>query len=76
MLDLGADVLVLTLDRAFQTTIRAPLAEMGVNLITLEHGVSERPGMQSLAACIERTFSGMAATCHCREPAVRLFAGR
>ena len=69
MLELGADVLVLTLHRAFQTTVRIPLAEMGANIIAVEHGVSEMPGMQSMARYIPQKFPGLQATFYSNEPA-------
>lgn len=71
MLKLGAEVLVLTFDRAFQTTIRIPLAEMGARMIVIEHGVSEMPGMKSMATYLEKTFSGIEATFYCHEPAAQ-----
>lgn len=68
MLELGADVLVVTFDRALQETIRIPLSEMNANVIALEHGVSEMPGMQSMAARLEELFPGVRAKFYCREP--------
>ena len=70
MLELGAGVLVLTFDRAFQTTIRIPLSEMGANLIVVEHGVAEMPGMRNMASYLEKTFSGITAQFYCNEPSV------
>ena len=67
MLELGADVLVVTFDRALQETIRVPLTEMDANVIAVEHGVAEMPGMQSMAALLERVFSGIQAKFYCRE---------
>ncbi len=72
MHELGADVLVVTLDRALQESIRVPLAEMNASWIAVEHGISEMPGMQSLAAYLERAFPGVQATFYSREPAVWL----
>ena len=68
MLDLGADVLIVTFDRALQTTIRLPLTEMNANLIAVEHGVSEMPGMRSMASYLEQIFPGIQATFYCMEP--------
>jgi putative NIF3 family GTP cyclohydrolase 1 type 2 len=68
MLELGADALVLTFDRAFQTTIRIPLSEMGANLLVVEHGVAEMPGMESMARYLEKAFPGIQATFYCNEP--------
>lgn len=75
MLELGADALVVTFDRALQTTIRIPLVEMNANLIVLEHGVAEMPGMQSMAAYLRRTFPGVEAAFYCREPAAETVIG-
>lgn len=68
MLELGADVLVLTFDRAFQTTVRIPLTELNANMIVVEHGVAEMPGMQNMALYIEKTFPGIKAVFYCEEP--------
>jgi len=68
MLELGADALVLTFDRAFQTTIRIPLTEMGANLLVVEHGIAEMPGMQSMADYLSQTFPEVEATFYCEEP--------
>jgi len=67
--ELGADVLVLTFDRAMQTTVRIPLREMGVNVITVEHGIAEMPGMQRMADYMARTFPSLETRFYCREPA-------
>ena len=75
MLDLGADVLVVTLDRALQETIRVPLSEMGANVIAVEHGVAEMPGMQSIASYLEQTYPGIQATFYCREPGAETITG-
>ena len=76
MLDLGADVLVVTLDRALQETIRIPLSEMGANVIGVEHGVAEMPGMQRLASYLEQAFPGIEATFYCREPRAETITGK
>jgi putative NIF3 family GTP cyclohydrolase 1 type 2 len=68
MLALGADVLVVTLDRALQETIRIPLSEMGANVIAVEHGVAEMPGMDRMASYLESVFPGLRCTFYCREP--------
>jgi putative NIF3 family GTP cyclohydrolase 1 type 2 len=75
MLERGADVLVVTLDRAKQESFRIPLAEVGANLVAVEHGVSEMPGMARLAAYLERTFPGLRATFHCEEPRAETVTG-
>jgi hypothetical protein len=48
---------------------------MGANVIAVEHGVAEMPGMRSLAAYLEQAFPGLRATFYCREPAARTFTG-
>ena len=68
MLELGADVLVVTLDRALQETIRIPLSEMGANVVAVEHGVAEMPGMERMAAYLEEVFPEITCTFYCREP--------
>ena len=75
MVELGADVLVLTLDRALQTTVRIPLVEMGANLLVVEHGVAEMPGMQSMAEYLSKTFPGVEATFYCEEPEAETVVG-
>lgn len=76
MLELGADVLVVTFDRALQDMMRIPLCEMGANVIAVEHGVAEMPGMESMAAYLERTFPGVQAKFYCREPSAVTIAGK
>ncbi len=68
MIELGADVLVVTFDRAFQETIRIPLTEMNANVIALEHGVAEMPGMQSMTERLRQVFPGLKTTFYCLEP--------
>lgn len=68
MLKLGADVLVMTFDRASQTTVRIPLAEMGARMIVVEHGVAEMPGMKAMADYLESVFPGLQATFYAHEP--------
>ena len=62
MLALGADVMVQVFDRAFQTFTRLPLLDLGANLIVVEHGVTEMPGMRNMASYINETFPGVKAT--------------
>lgn len=76
MLDLGADALVVTFDRAHQETTRIPLTEMGGNLISVEHGVAEMPGMQGMAVYLERTFPGLQARFYCKEPWAETVTGK
>lgn len=68
MLELGADVLVVTFDRALQTSTRLPLTDMNAKVIALEHGVSEMPGMASMATLLSQVFPDLQATFYCREP--------
>jgi hypothetical protein len=75
MLELGADVLVVTLDRALQETVRIPLAEMGANVIAVEHGVAEMPGMRSMSHYLEQAFPGISATFYCEEPYAETITG-
>jgi putative NIF3 family GTP cyclohydrolase 1 type 2 len=67
--ELGADVLVVTFDRAMHTVNRIPMTEMGMNLIVVEHGVAEMPGMARMADYLNKTFEGVEATFYCEEPA-------
>ena len=72
-------ILVVTFDRALQDSIRIPLSEMDANLICVEHGVSEMPGMQSMANYLQQTFPGIQASFYCREPSaetVQMMHGR
>ena len=69
MLELGADALLVTYDRAMHTSVRIPLTEMGANVLVVEHGVAEMPGMQRMAQYLEQTYSGVQATFYCNEPA-------
>ena len=48
MVEFGADVLVVCFDGASYWQHRERLAEMGVGIITVEHGTSEMPGLMSL----------------------------
>ncbi len=48
MVDFGADVLVMCYDGASYWQRRERLAEMGVGIVTVEHGSSEMPGLMSL----------------------------
>lgn len=75
MLALGADVLVVTFDRAMQTTIRIPLVEMGARLIVVEHGVAEMPGMQNMAVYLKKTFPQTEARFFCQEPPAKTLNG-
>ena len=57
-----------------QTTVRIPLAELGANVIAVEHGTAEMPGMQSMAEYLNRTFPGVEARFYCEEPAATTVA--
>jgi putative NIF3 family GTP cyclohydrolase 1 type 2 len=56
MLDAGADLLIVVYDRAFQTFTRLPLCDLGANLIVIEHGVTEMPGMRAMTGYLAETF--------------------
>ena len=72
MLERGADVLVQVFDRAFQTFTRLPLLDLGANLIVVEHGASEMPGMRNMARYVNATFPSLEATFYRREPDSRV----
>ena len=76
MLQRGADVLVVTFDRALQEMIRIPLTEMNANIVAVEHGVAEMPGMQHMATYLEGVFPGLQAEFYCREPGAVTIGGR
>jgi putative NIF3 family GTP cyclohydrolase 1 type 2 len=58
----GADVIVATYDGASQWQMRQRLCDLGVSLVCLEHGTSEKPGMMNLVKYLERTLPGLSAT--------------
>ncbi len=60
-LSAGADLLVIIFDRAGQVTTRFPLVELGANIVIVEHGVSEMPGMMNMAKFINKTFPNLPA---------------
>ena len=68
----GADVLIQVYDRALQTTVRIPLAELGANVIVVEHGTAEIPAMRDMARYLNETFEEVEATFYCREPISRV----
>ena len=45
MVEFGADVLVMCYDGQSYWSSRERLVEMGVSIVTVEHGTSEMPGM-------------------------------
>jgi putative NIF3 family GTP cyclohydrolase 1 type 2 len=53
---LGADVLVVCFDGASYWQTRERLAELGVGVITVEHGTSEMWGLESLAGYLRKAF--------------------
>jgi len=56
MVEFGADVLVMCYDGASYWASRERLAEMGVGIVTVEHGTSEMPGLMSLREHLARQF--------------------
>lgn len=56
MVDFGADVLVMCYDGAPYWNVRERLAEMGVGIVTVEHGTSEMPGLMSLRDHLAQQF--------------------
>jgi putative NIF3 family GTP cyclohydrolase 1 type 2 len=56
MLKNGCDVMVMVYDRAFQSTVRTRLNDLGANTITVEHGAVEMPGMENCAKYIHEQF--------------------
>jgi putative NIF3 family GTP cyclohydrolase 1 type 2 len=59
MIDLGADVLIVCYDGASYWKTRERLFELGVGLITVEHGTSEMWGMESLARYLTEQFPSL-----------------
>jgi putative NIF3 family GTP cyclohydrolase 1 type 2 len=56
MVSLGSDVLLVCYDGAPYWSTRQRLAEMGVAIITVEHGTSEMWGIESLCRHLSETF--------------------
>jgi putative NIF3 family GTP cyclohydrolase 1 type 2 len=56
MVEFGSDVLIVCFDGASYWSARARLAEMGVGVITVEHGTSEMWGMESLRDHLAEVF--------------------
>ena len=56
MVEFGADVLVMCYDGASYWRSRERLAEMGVGIVTVEHGTSEMPGLMSLREHLAEQF--------------------
>lgn len=56
MIDAGADVLIMCYDGASYWQQRERLVEAGAAVITVEHGTSEMPGMESLCKHLSQKF--------------------
>ncbi|HOX39547.1 MAG TPA: Nif3-like dinuclear metal center hexameric protein [Candidatus Brocadiia bacterium] len=56
MVDFGADVLIMCYDGASYWSTRERIAEMGVGVITVEHGTSEMWGMENLRKHLSEVF--------------------
>jgi putative NIF3 family GTP cyclohydrolase 1 type 2 len=56
MVEFGADVLVVCYDGAAYWHTRERLAEMGVGVVTVEHGTCEMPGMMNLRDHLAQQF--------------------
>ena len=59
MVEFGADVLVMCYDGGSYWGSRERLAEMGVGIVTVEHGTSEMPGLMSLRDHLARQFQAV-----------------
>lgn len=68
MIEAGADVLVQVLDRAQQTIVRIPSRELGANVIAVEHGIPEMPGMQNMVRYLKENWPELDAQFYCHEP--------
>jgi putative NIF3 family GTP cyclohydrolase 1 type 2 len=58
-IDLGADVLIVCFDGASYWQKRQRFAELGVGVITVEHGTSEMWGLENLARYLRETFPSL-----------------
>ena len=56
MVELGSDVLIVCYDGASYWRQRERFAELGVGVITVEHGTSEMWGLENLARHLAETF--------------------
>jgi putative NIF3 family GTP cyclohydrolase 1 type 2 len=61
MIDAGADVLFCCFDGASYWARRQRFAELGLAVLTVEHGTSEMPGMMNLAKYLPEQFDGLTA---------------
>ena len=59
VIDLGADVLIVCFDGASYWQKRQRFAELGVGVITVEHGTSEMWGLENLAHYLRDTFPAL-----------------
>ena len=59
MIALGADVLLVCFDGASYWQARQRFAELGVGVITVEHGTSEMWGLENLARYLGQTFAAL-----------------
>jgi hypothetical protein len=59
MVALGADVLIVCFDGASYWQARERFAELGVGVITVEHGTSEMWGIENLARYLDETFPAL-----------------
>jgi putative NIF3 family GTP cyclohydrolase 1 type 2 len=76
MVEFGADVLVMCYDGASYWSSRERLAEMGVGIVTVEHGTSEMPGMMSLRDHLARQFPAVQFVWIAEHPRTWTVAGR
>ena len=59
MIDRGADVLIVCFDGASYWQARQRFSELGVGVITVEHGTSEMWGLENLARYLSETFPSL-----------------
>ncbi|MBN1581614.1 MAG: Nif3-like dinuclear metal center hexameric protein [Anaerolineae bacterium] len=59
MIERGADVLIVCFDGASYWQTRQRFSELGVGVITVEHGTSEMWGLENLAQYLRRTFPSL-----------------
>jgi putative NIF3 family GTP cyclohydrolase 1 type 2 len=76
MVEKGADALIMCYDGASYWSCRERLAEMGVGIITVEHGSSEIPGLRALRDHLAATFAGVEFIFLCEHPKTWTVMGR
>jgi putative NIF3 family GTP cyclohydrolase 1 type 2 len=59
MIELGADVLIVCFDGASYWQTRQRFSELGVGVITVEHGTSEMWGLENLARYLRETYPAL-----------------